>query len=75
LVCLGVGMLAVGGIDGIRTPLVQAAWMVRYAVYDDDLYAGLRSGRGTRENPMTIEDVVPILHYCGRTGHVGGVCR
>jgi len=36
-------------------------WMIRYRVYNRDLYAGPRAGRGTKDNPLTMDDLRPVM--------------
>lgn len=42
------------------TRLARLFWKARYAVYSRDLYAPLRAGRGTRENPLSLDDLAPV---------------
>jgi hypothetical protein len=72
LSCLAAIVIGFCVIDhGTRTAAIRMAWTVRYAVYDRDLYAGIRAGRGTRENPLTIDDVIPVMLYLRRTAPPG----
>lgn len=41
--------------------IVAGFWGLRYHVYNRDLYKALREGRGTRENPLTIDDLQPAM--------------
>jgi hypothetical protein len=48
--------------------LSQLFWRVRYALYRRDLYRGLRSGRGSMNNPLKMSDLGPVLKALSRTG-------
>ena len=43
-------------------------WWLRYALYSRDLYAGLRAGRGTHENPLCFDDMKPTMKALRRIG-------
>jgi hypothetical protein len=46
--------------------LVRWFWVVRYRFYNRDLYEGLRAGRGTKENPLTVDDLAPLMKALNR---------
>ncbi len=50
------------------TLLQRGFWKLRYRLYDRDIYRPLREGRGTRENPLTFDDLAPLLKALDRTG-------
>lgn len=46
----------------------QIFWMIRYRLYNRDLYRPLREGRGTKDNPLTIDDLRPLRTALRRIG-------
>lgn len=36
-------------------------WRLRYALYRRDLYRPLRKERGTKENPLSLDDLKPVM--------------
>jgi hypothetical protein len=43
-------------------------WRLRYAVYNRDIYTPLREGRGTKDNPLSMDDLAPLMKALRRTG-------
>jgi hypothetical protein len=36
-------------------------WLLRYKLYSRDLYTGLRADRGTKDNPLSMDDIAPTM--------------
>jgi hypothetical protein len=41
-------------------------WRLRYCAYDRDARRPLLDGKGTRENPLTMEDMQPVMKMIAR---------
>jgi len=52
--------------ETLRQTLTRLFWSVRYHIYNRDLYAALRADRGSKENPLTIEDLKPVFQMLRR---------
>jgi hypothetical protein len=48
-------------LHNLPTLVRRVFWRLRYRVYSRDLYRALRTGRGSKENPLTIEDLQPLM--------------
>lgn len=45
-------------------------WSIRYRLYNRDLYAALRAGRGTKDDPLTIQDLKPLMKALDRLSSI-----
>lgn len=36
-------------------------WLTYYRIFNLHLYAGLRAGRGTKQNPLSLDDLKPVI--------------
>lgn len=41
-------------------------WKIRYWLYRGDLYPGLKAGRGSHDNPLTMDDLAPVMRALRR---------
>lgn len=48
--------------------IIRLFWRLRYAIYSRDLYGGLRAGRGSKDNPLSMKDLEPLMKALGRIG-------
>lgn len=48
------------------TKLKRLFWAIRYRLYSRDLYKPLREGRGTKDNPLSLDDLKPLQKALGR---------
>jgi hypothetical protein len=48
------------GVRAYAGALATFLWRLRYQLYDRDVTRPLRSGRGTHENPLTLDDLRPV---------------
>jgi hypothetical protein len=51
--------------------IARLFWTARYRIYNRDLYAPLRAGRGTKENPLTMSDLEPVMRAVNRIAKSG----
>jgi hypothetical protein len=45
---------------------IRLFWKLRYALYSRDLYRGLRAGRGSKDNPLRMDDLKPLMKALAR---------
>lgn len=51
---------------GIIKRMKRMFWAIRYRIFNRDLYAPLRAGRGTKDNPLTMDDLMPTIKMLNR---------